>query len=127
LPRDFLVLIFIPDIQPRLPAAKGTRTVDERRFNMAPKPLECNPETTSDKEGSIEKDTDDIEDMPGTTSDVEKDAGQRKHTNNGEEGAMNRVPTAQDWNGPNDPENPQNWPFIRKAYQTAVVGFLAFA
>lgn len=44
-----------------------------------------------------------------------------------EKDQITKTPTAQDWDGPNDPENPLNWPLSRKIYQTASVGFLCFA
>ena len=37
-----------------------------------------------------------------------------------------RVKTAQDWDGPEDPENPQNWPLWTKIYHTFIVGLMAF-
>jgi hypothetical protein len=37
------------------------------------------------------------------------------------------VVTAQDWTGPDDPENPHNWPLWKRVYTTAVVAFVAFA
>ena len=40
---------------------------------------------------------------------------------------VQRVVTAQDWNGSDDPENPLNWPTWKKAYHTASTAFLGFA
>jgi hypothetical protein len=37
-----------------------------------------------------------------------------------------RTVTAQDWNGPDDPENPMNWPAWKKVYTTTMVGLIAF-
>lgn len=37
-----------------------------------------------------------------------------------------RVVTAQDWNGPDDPENPQNWSLWKKTYHIAPTGLFAF-
>ncbi len=34
--------------------------------------------------------------------------------------------TAQDWTGPDDPENPMNWPFWKKVYHTIIPGLFAF-
>lgn len=38
-----------------------------------------------------------------------------------------KLPTAQDWSGPDDPENPLNWSLGRRAYQTSMIALLAFA
>lgn len=35
--------------------------------------------------------------------------------------------TALDWDGPDDPENPFNWPLWKRVYQTIGTGLLAFA
>lgn len=37
-----------------------------------------------------------------------------------------KIRTAQDWDGPDDPENPMNWPVWKKVYHTTMVGFLCF-
>ena len=37
-----------------------------------------------------------------------------------------KIQTAQDWDGPDDPEDPLNWPIWKKVYHTAMVGFLCF-
>jgi hypothetical protein len=37
-----------------------------------------------------------------------------------------RAVTAQDWTGPNDPENPWNWPLWKRLYHTALVGVFCF-
>lgn len=34
--------------------------------------------------------------------------------------------TAADWNGPDDPENPQNWPLPKKLYHAGVTAMLSF-
>lgn len=95
---------------------------------MSPDPPEDADARTADLEKSSDRAADDLENSTGTTTDVEKDtAAPRGQTPTATDDVVNRGPSAQDWNGPDDPENPQNWPFIRKAYQTAVVGFLAFA
>lgn len=33
---------------------------------------------------------------------------------------IGRTVTAQDWTGPQDPENPMNWPLWRKIYHTVI-------
>ena len=35
-------------------------------------------------------------------------------------GGLQRAVTAQDWNGPDDPENPHNWPLWQRVYHTYV-------
>lgn len=37
-----------------------------------------------------------------------------------------RVVTAQDWTGPDDPENPQNWSLLLRAYHTVPPALFAF-
>lgn len=39
---------------------------------------------------------------------------------------VQKVVTAQDWTGPDDPENPENWPAWKKAYTLVVVGIQCF-
>jgi hypothetical protein len=34
--------------------------------------------------------------------------------------------TAQDWTGPDDAENPWNWPLWKRLYHTALVGLFCF-
>jgi hypothetical protein len=40
---------------------------------------------------------------------------------------LRRTITAQDWNGPDDPENPLNWSLAKKAYHTAATACLGFS
>ena len=42
------------------------------------------------------------------------------------ENTMKRTMTAQDWTGPDDPDNPYNWPFWKKVYNTMAPSFFAF-
>ena len=35
-------------------------------------------------------------------------------------GGLQRTVTAQDWTGPDDPENPNNWPLWQRVYHTYV-------
>lgn len=37
-----------------------------------------------------------------------------------------RTATAQDWNGPDDPENPHNWKMWKRLYHTISVGLFCF-
>jgi hypothetical protein len=91
-------------------------------------PTRPQPSSTSPAD-SFDKERNDAEKSTDTMTDIEKDAVHLDRSQNGTEHVANGAPTAQaqDWNGPDDPGNPQNWSLARKAYQTAVVGFLAFA
>ena len=40
---------------------------------------------------------------------------------------LHKTVTAQDWTGPDDPENPINWPLWQRVYHTTVPGLFAFA
>ena len=40
---------------------------------------------------------------------------------------LQRTVTAQDWTGPEDPENPRNWPMWKRVYHTSVPATLCFA
>ena len=42
-------------------------------------------------------------------------------------GTLQKTVTAQDWTGPNDPENPLNWPLWQRIYHTTVPGLFGFA
>jgi len=57
-------------------------------------------------------------------TDLEKQA-----TNHNAEGHHNavRVVTAQDWTGPNDPENPFNWSIYKRSYHILVAGLFALS
>lgn len=40
---------------------------------------------------------------------------------------LGREPTtAQDWDGPDDPENPLNWPLLKKMYHTLIPALQCF-
>jgi len=41
--------------------------------------------------------------------------------------AVHRVVTAQDWTGPDDPENPHNWPLWKRIWHAVPPGLFAFA
>ncbi|EME46328.1 hypothetical protein DOTSEDRAFT_70353 [Dothistroma septosporum NZE10] len=51
---------------------------------------------------------------------ITKDKG-KEHT------TATRTVTAQDWNGPDDPDNPQNWMFLKKALHFWPTAILAFS
>ena len=40
---------------------------------------------------------------------------------------VHRVVTAQDWTGPDDPENPQNWPLWKRVWHAVPPGLFAFS
>ena len=40
---------------------------------------------------------------------------------------LQRTVTAQDWTGPDDPENPRNWPMWQRVYHTTVPALFCFA
>jgi hypothetical protein len=40
---------------------------------------------------------------------------------------VHRVVTAQDWTGPDDPENPHNWPLWKRIWHTIPPGLFAFS
>ena len=74
----------------------------------------------------MEKDLEKGEDAASPTSDVTSPATPQEGTN--KDGVpIARTVTAQDWTGPDDPENPHNWPVWKRAYNTAGPGLLAFA
>ena len=37
------------------------------------------------------------------------------------------LPAAPDWDGPNDPDNPHNWPLWLRIYHATTPGFFGFA
>lgn len=66
-----------------------------------------------DLERGLGKNTTDMADSPGTSSDVEKVATIQEQAARSNE-VTNTILTAQDWNGPNDTANPQNWSLAKK-------------
>lgn len=59
------------------------------------------------------------EETPEESMDVEK--GHQVEPLRGPPSAddgLKRILTAQDWNGPDDPENPNSWPFWQRVYHT---------
>jgi hypothetical protein len=57
--------------------------------------------------------------------DIEK-APTERDLESGQRTPAQRVMTAQDWTGPDDKENPHNWPMWLRIYHTAVPGLFAF-
>lgn len=41
--------------------------------------------------------------------------------------ALGKTVTAQDWNGPDDPENPHNWPAWKRIYHTVIPALFGLA
>ncbi|KAK4162828.1 major facilitator superfamily domain-containing protein [Cladorrhinum sp. PSN259] len=60
----------------------------------------------------------------GTTSGKDAPAGDLKGEQIEEEQDEQRDPNVVDWDGPNDPENPQNWPMSKKWGNVAVLSIL---
>lgn len=56
--------------------------------------------------------------------DVEKEAVERE--NQGHEGVEERDPDLIEWDGPDDPENPMNWPSSQKWTVTMALAFMTF-
>lgn len=63
--------------------------------------------------------------VDGPLSDAEKDV-ERGAVATTDDEAPERDPHAVDWNGPDDPENPMNWPFGRKAAAVGIVSAITF-
>jgi len=57
--------------------------------------------------------------------DVDLEKQSTHHDAAAEHPAATRVVTAQDWTGPNDPENPHNWSIYKKSYHVLVAGLFA--
>lgn len=53
--------------------------------------------------------------------------GAANTTTPGKENKLKRAVTAQDWTGPDDPENPFNWPLWQRVYHTTVPAVFGFA
>lgn len=70
--------------------------------------------------------SDDRDEESGThgPTDLEK-APTQTSTRTGHE-AMKRIATAQDWDGPDDPGNPLNWPLWWRRYNIIAIAFLGF-
>ena len=49
------------------------------------------------------------------------------HISEHTEAKVHRVRTAQDWDGPDDPENPHNWPMWKRAWHTVPPALLSFS
>ncbi|KAF1983308.1 putative bicyclomycin resistance protein [Aulographum hederae CBS 113979] len=59
----------------------------------------------------------------------EQDLGERdieKASQHSTQGPATRVVTAQDWSGPDDPENPHNWSNLKKGYHVVIPGLFGF-
>jgi hypothetical protein len=58
----------------------------------------------------------------GQDSDLEAATSRRS-----EHHSIGRVVTAQDWTGPDDPENPHNWSLLKRSWHVAQPGLFGFA
>jgi hypothetical protein len=72
-------------------------------------------------------DMDDSSDID-RTEDPEKDLSHipTHKSSSSKKEAATRTVTAQDWTGPDDPENPHNWPRGKKIYHMSIPGILCF-
>ncbi|PPJ55175.1 hypothetical protein CBER1_05424 [Cercospora berteroae] len=61
------------------------------------------------------------------TEGAEHHAREKSKPADAERPPLTRVVTAQDWSGPDDPENPLNWSLLKKACHFWPVAFLGFA
>ena len=55
------------------------------------------------------------------------DIAQEPTSTSPEKYSLQKTVTAQDWTGPDDPENPINWPLWQRVYHTTVPGLFGFA
>ena len=63
--------------------------------------------------------------LTGDDQDIEKAATQSTHRSQFGQAAQ-KVQTAQDWTGPDDPENPINWPLWQRVHHTVIPGLQCF-
>jgi len=63
------------------------------------------------------------DDLPEKEMDLEK---QPTHKSRTAGAPVRRAVTAQDWEGPDDPENPHNWSTAMKAYHVIIPGLYGF-
>lgn len=70
---------------------------------------------------ALQGDGDDDQDL---SNDLEKATTQASRASNA---PVERVKTAADWSGSDDPGNPQNWALLFRAYHTLSIGTLSFA
>ena len=66
---------------------------------------------------------DDAVDITESLGPVEEDG----QASQGQGSKLQKTVTAQDWIGPDDPENPVNWPLWQRVYHTTVPGLFGFA
>ncbi|CAK1357644.1 putative transporter mfs2 [Cercospora beticola] len=94
-------------------------TYKSREYTEKPAPPE------SDIESALE-----AHEMGSTedgTEGAEHHARENSKAADAERPPLTRVVTAQDWSGPDDPENPLNWSLLKKACHFWPVAFLGFA
>jgi hypothetical protein len=61
-----------------------------------------------------------------TSEDEDEEEGSVPRRHDLEGAPVHRTVTAQDWTGPNDPENPHNWPLWKRVWHTIPPALLAF-
>lgn len=81
------------------------------------------PSETNTSSASSEVESPVVAMMP---SDLEKTASQATEKPSQAGSPAQRVVTAQDWNGKDDPGNPLNWPMRWKVYTIVMVGLQCF-
>ena len=64
--------------------------------------------------------------IASTQGDLEKTASQATQKSSKAGTPAQRIATAQDWNGKDDPDNPLNWPMRWKVYTVIMVGMQCF-
>lgn len=95
-------------------------------------PVERNIEDTESSlsvVADIEKDDSSISDLEAAHISEQAPAISRLTTQYTQHSApaAHRVVTAQDWTGPDDPENPHNWPLWKRIWHTIPPGLFAFS
>jgi hypothetical protein len=98
-------------------------------------PEELSDQETEDSQSSIaivadvEKDDQSISDLEAAhiREQVQSISRHTTHHTQYSGPAIHQVVTAQDWTGPDDPENPHNWPLWKRIWHTIPPGLLAFA
>lgn len=64
--------------------------------------------------------------MASPASDPEKALDPGRGPNTSATVSDDKIVSGQDWNGPDDPENPENWSIWLKVYHVAIIGLQCF-
>lgn len=94
-------------------SARSDTTLSNQEAEPADRPSHSNGSSLNDVEGGSRVDVDPAISRPLTPSEEKLPSA-------------TRIATAQDWNGPNDPENPINWPLWQRIYHTTVPALMGF-